>query len=126
MVRARTIAYVLFTAAQRLSEKEYDAFVKRVQLFAKARGIGMLLPQAYRYLYRMAAEAGQPAVARLTTAHEISASLIKDILAFAGATGAPLEHHIDPEVLGGFRITHDHLEHDATLALQLDKLQQTL
>lgn len=126
MVRARTIAYVLFNAAQQLDEKEYDAFLKRVQLFAKARGISTLLPQAYRYLRRMVEEIERPNIAQVTTAHEISQPLLKEILAFAGADEERSEQHIDSELLGGFKVSYKYLEHDASLALQLDKLQQTL
>jgi len=122
MVRARTIAYVLYHGLQSLEERKYETFAGRVEKFAESRGIASLLPQAYVYLHRMVLDSDEVLGAHVETAHEISKKLLKDIVEYAGAEDVSVRHNIDPEILGGFRVSHNYRLHDATLANQLEKL----
>lgn len=69
-------------------------------------------------------------VAKVTTAVELTKSLEDKILAkveeLAKTSKAKLEHTIDPAILGGFILTVGDIQYDASIASQLEKVEQKL
>jgi F-type H+-transporting ATPase subunit delta len=116
---------LLCRAASDKPSRVYSRFAELVVSHRRA-AVMLFIAHSYVTLYR---ELKHISIARLTTAAPVSDAVtrrLKDLVAHLtdGAQEVQISSQVEPQLLGGFRLTIDDLQLDASVATQFDRIKK--
>lgn len=122
MVTAEKLGRTLIAMADESgAEKSVQQFVS----FAERRGLTFMLPDVVRFLEQLAASDEGSSDVVITTARDVSKSLLEDIKSHVKATGETV-HTIDESLIGGFTAQTGNKLYDASIRHSLVRLKHKL
>ena len=127
MINAHTLAQTLLTMIdESKGKKEREQVIEQFVSFARRRGLTFQLPNVIRELQRMNQRADRNNSVRLETATEMDDKTLAAIIKSIGATEASMEHTVNPELMGGFRVRWQDYEYDASVERDVNRLEHSL
>ena len=123
MVNSRTLAHTVLELQNKPQpEKHTDAFVN----YLKENNLLGLLPQVIDHIDRITERRNETDTLRIESKHELSQEDVQAIRSLTGADNAPMETHINEEVIGGFSASYKGYLYDGSLEHQVSRLKDML
>jgi F-type H+-transporting ATPase subunit delta len=126
MIKSRLIAKTLMDMVEKDDLDPRQVATKFIK-FAEKRNLLDQLPSVLNHLVKQAEENKKSSSLVLETAREVSDELVKKLTDYVDASrGTKVEHLIDEEIIGGFRIQFAGKIYDGSLKNNLFKLRKSL
>ncbi|MAQ77372.1 hypothetical protein CL684_02510 [Candidatus Campbellbacteria bacterium] len=123
MVNSQTLARtVLELQTKPEPEKHIEAFIN----YLKENNLIGLLPQVIDHIGRITERQEETQTLHIASKHELSSHDIQTIQSITGASDAPVETHINKDIIGGFSASYEGYLYDGSLEHQVSRLKDML